>query len=123
MEREKSWNKITKIGKEIRDRLQKLSDKYQIKIFQTGIPALTTFTFKSENSLAYKTLITQEMLKKGYLAGNSIYVCLEHSKEIIDGYFDALDPIFSLISECESGRDIKELLKGPICHSGFKRLN
>ena len=123
MEREKSWNKITKIGKEIRDRLQKLSDKYQIKISQTGIPALTTFTFKGNNSLAYKTLITQEMLKKGYLAGNSIYVCLEHSKEIIDGYFDVLDPIFSLISECESGRDIKELLKGPICHSGFKRLN
>ena len=84
---------------------------------------ITTFTFKGNNSLAYKTLITQEMLKKGYLAGNSIYVCLEHSKEIIDGYFDVLDPIFSLISECESGRDIKKLLKGPICHSGFKRLN
>jgi glutamate-1-semialdehyde 2,1-aminomutase len=123
MEREKSWNKITKIGKEIRERLQKLSNKYQIKMSQSGIPALTTFKFQSDNSLAYKTLITQEMLKKGYLAGNSIYVCVEHSPEIIEGYFDALDPIFGLISECENGRDIKELLEGPICHGDFKRLN
>ncbi len=123
MEREKSWNKITKIGNQIRERLQKLSNKYEIKISQTGIPALTTFTFQSDNSLAYKTLITQEMLKKGYLAGNSIYVCIEHSPEIINGYFDALDPIFALIKECENGRDINELLEGPICHSGFKRLN
>ena len=29
----------------------------------------------------------------------------------------------SLINECEQGRDINSLLKGPICHSGFKRLN
>ena len=63
------------------------------------------------------------MLKKGYLAGNSVYVCLDHSDNIIDGYFEALDPIFSLIKECEEGRDIKELLDGPVCHDGFNRLN
>ena len=63
------------------------------------------------------------MLKKGYLAGNNIYVCLEHTDEIIDGYFDGIDPVFSLIGECENGRNINELLEGPICHSDFKRLN
>ena len=47
------------------------------------------------------------MLKKGYLAGNSVYVCLDHSDNIIDGYFEALDPIFSLIKECEE----EEILK------------
>jgi glutamate-1-semialdehyde 2,1-aminomutase len=63
------------------------------------------------------------MLKKGYLAGNSIYVCTEHTEDIISGYLDAIEPIFCLISECENGRDVKELLEGPICHNGFKRLN
>jgi glutamate-1-semialdehyde 2,1-aminomutase len=123
MEREKSWNKVTNIGIKIRDRLQKLSNKYQLKISFTGLPALTSIIFQSDNALAYKTLISQEMLKKGYLAGNSIYVCTEHSVEVINGYFDAIEPIFDLISQCENGRDVEKLLEGQICHSGFKRLN
>jgi len=41
----------------------------------------------------------------------------------LEGFFDALDPIFKTIKECEEGRDILSLLKGPVCHSGFKRLN
>jgi glutamate-1-semialdehyde 2,1-aminomutase len=84
---------------------------------------LTGYTFKSDNALAYKTLITQEMLAKGYLASNSVYVCTEHTPEVVDGYFDALDPLFATIKECEEGRDVMSLLKGPICHGGFKRLN
>ena len=40
------------------------------------------------------------MLSKGYLAGNSIYVSIDHSPEILSGYFDALDGIFKLINEC-----------------------
>jgi len=84
---------------------------------------LTGFTFKSKNALAYKTLITQEMLAKGYLASNSVYVCTEHTQEVLAGYFDALAPLFATIKECEDGRDVMSLLKGPICHGGFKRLN
>ena len=41
--------------------------------------------------------ITQEMLAKGYLAGNSVYVCTEHTPGVVDGYFEALDPVFGLI--------------------------
>jgi len=48
---------------------------------------------------------------------------MAHTPEVIDGYFDALDPVFSIIKECEEGRDVMSLLKGPVCHSGFKRLN
>jgi glutamate-1-semialdehyde 2,1-aminomutase len=68
-------------------------------------------------------LITQEMLARGYLAATSVYVCTEHTPEVVDGYFDHLDPVFALIRECEDGRDVLALLKGPVCHSGFKRLN
>jgi glutamate-1-semialdehyde 2,1-aminomutase len=123
MERVKSWETITETGLGIRAAWQQLADKHGLKIDHWGIPALTGFTFKSENALAYKTLITQEMLAKGYLASNSVYVCTEHTQEVIAGYFDALDPLFSTIKECEEGRDVMSLLNGPICHSGFKRLN
>lgn len=123
MGREKSWETITKTGLAIRDRWQQLADQHGLAISHWGLPALTGFTIQSSNALAYKTLITQEMLGKGFLAGNSVYVCIEHQPEVIDGYFDALDPIFGLIKECEDGHDVMSLLKGPLCHGGFKRLN
>lgn len=123
MEREESWHTITQTGLSIRKGWQQLADKHDLNIDHWGLPALTGFTFCSKNALAYKTLITQEMLAKGYLAGNSVYVATSHTPQVIDTYFDALDPVFKVISECEDGRDVLSLLKGPVCHAGFKRLN
>ena len=123
MERVKSWETITQTGLGIRQGWQRLSDKHGLKINHWGLAALTGFTFDSENALAYKTLITQEMLVKGYIAGNSVYVCTEHTPELVIEFFEVLDPIFGLIKECEEGRDVMDLLKGPVCHGGFKRLN
>ncbi len=123
MERERSWDYITQTGLKIRARWQQLADKHGLKIDHWGLPALTGFTFNSAHALAYKTYLTQEMLSKGYLASNSVYVSVEHTPEVIDGYFSHLDPVFSTIKECEEGRDVMSLLKGPVCHGGFKRLN
>lgn len=123
MERTQSWDTITKTGLNIRERWQLLADKHGLQIDHWGLPALTGYTFRSDNALAYKTLVTQEMLGKGYLAGNSVYVCTEHTPAILDSYFAELDPIFATIKECEEGLDVMSLLKGPVCHGGFKRLN
>ena len=123
MEKLKSWETITATGLGIREKWQALADKHGLDIEHWGLPALTGFSFKSENALAYKTLVTQEMLAKGYLAGNSVYVSTEHTPDIVDAFFDALDPVFGLVKECEDGREVKSLLKGPVCHGGFKRLN
>ncbi|MEQ1625922.1 MAG: aminotransferase class III, partial [Nitrospira sp.] len=51
------------------------------------------------------------------------YVCIEHTPDVVADFFAALDPIFMLVKECEEGRDVMGLLKGPVCHGGFKRLN
>ncbi|MBQ7622678.1 MAG: aminotransferase class III-fold pyridoxal phosphate-dependent enzyme, partial [Bacteroidales bacterium] len=103
IETERSWEKITAIGLENKRRWQALADKYGLKIKQWGIPALAGYTFDSPNALAYKTYITQEMLDKGYLASTSMYACICHTPEIIDGYFEALDGIFARIREFEDG--------------------
>ena len=123
MDKEKSWEKITSMGEEINKEWIKLSQEYELPITISGLAALTTFTFKSNNALAYKTLITQEMLKKGYLAATAVYVCTAHTPEIIKTYLENLKPLFQTIKECEEGRDIMTLLEGPIAHGGFKRLN
>ena len=64
------------------------------------------------------------MLKKNYLAANSVYVCTGHTNDIIDEYFEFLGPIFDTISQCENGgQNIDDLLDGQVCNKGFKRLN
>ncbi len=123
MEREQSWKTITKKGLKISSLWQSLANEYELEINTWGIPALSGFSFTSKDALAYKTYITQEMLKNGYLAGNSVYVCTEHNDGIIDRYFSKLSPIFKTIKKCEDGADIYSYIDGPLCHSGFKRLN
>ncbi|WDR06214.1 aminotransferase class III-fold pyridoxal phosphate-dependent enzyme [Devosia rhodophyticola] len=123
MEREKSWEVITRTGEAVTRGWHAMAARHGISIKTSGLAALTSFAFEGPNGLAYKTLITQELLDKGYLAGTSFYASIAHTPDIIDDYFTALDSVFSLIAECENGRDVMGLLKGPVCHSGFKRLN
>jgi hypothetical protein len=119
-----SWDVITGFGNEIRTGWSKLASKNGIEISHWGIPALAGFTIKSEKSQAYKTYITQEMLKRGYLAGNSVYSSTAHSSEIIDGYLENLDDIFSKIATFENqGEPASTFLDGLEAHSGFQRLN
>ena len=123
MEQTKSWEIITKMGQYITDQWQSIAKSTGIAIKTSGLPALTSFSIDSKFALEYKTLITQEMLKKSYLAGTSVYVATVHTKEIVDRFFAELEPVFALIKECEDGRDVKSFLDGPTCSSGFKRLN
>ena len=52
-----------------------------------------------------------------------MYTCLAHTDEVLNGYFYALDPIFADIRDFEDGKDVMKALEGPVCQSGFKRLN
>ena len=67
MEKTKSWEYVTKLGKKIKKEWTRLSKKYELPLQINGIDALPNFFFiKSQNSLEYKTLISQEMLKKNF---------------------------------------------------------
>ena len=123
MEKEHSWEKITSLGRYVNSLWTELADEHSLDISISGLPALTTLSFNSQQNLKYKTLITQECLKKGILASNVVYTCLAHSEELIDQYSEALKPVFSLIAECEDGRNIDELLDNGVCESGFGRYN
>lgn len=124
MEKTKSWEYITAIGNDMRNGWEKLANSHNLEINISGIPALSTYGFKSPNALAYKTLIAQEMLKKGFLASTNFYASTAHNQSYLEQYFNELDGVYGLISECEKGnKKIEDLLEGPICHGGFSRLN
>jgi glutamate-1-semialdehyde 2,1-aminomutase len=124
MENLKSWEVISSKGEKVRDGWIKLAKNHKINIEISGIAAMCSYSIKHKDALAYKTFITQEMLKKGFLASTSFYASIAHSNNNIKSYLEALDEIYYTISECEKGNiSILEILDGPICHSGFKRLN
>lgn len=124
MKEQESWAYVTDLGNKIRSDILSIANRYRLNITFAGLPSLTSFSFNSPNDLAYKTLLTQEMLKKGYLASTSIYISTAHNQSIVDNYLNSLDDIFALISKCEDGILLPDnLLEGPICTSGFTRLN
>ena len=123
MENIESWNIITGIGKKVRSSWSDLFKKHDIDFSISGIPSLSSYTFK-KNDLEIQTLITQEMLKKGFLASNRFYACIAHNNELLDSYFNAFDETLNSISKIKNSKtEIINKLNGPVRHSGFKRLN
>lgn len=123
MEESQSWVKISKTGESIGKLWQELGEKHELEIEVFGIPALNKFKINSPNWMKYKTLISQEMLKKGFLAANIVYVTLAHTDIILEQYGKALDEVFAQIAKCENGSSIDDMLETPICHTEFLRLN
>jgi len=123
MKKLKSWKIIDSNGKYIIKNWQKLAKNYGFQIEVKGLPALCSFVFKSKNNDKYKALITQELLKKGFLASNSVYSSISHKRSIIDNYFEELDKVFQKIQNCENGYNINKYLKFKIPLKKFERMN
>jgi len=124
MEKEKSWKKITYLGKKIFLIWKNLSKKHNLELKTSGLPSLAKFNFKGKNAQAYKTFITQEMLKHNFLAANGVYLSTAHNEKILNKYEQHLDEIFYKISKCEKGElNILSILKHPVSFNSFQRLN
>jgi glutamate-1-semialdehyde 2,1-aminomutase len=122
MEREKTWKKLIESGKLLNNEWRKLSEKYNLNLKISGIESITSFQFRQDLNLYFKTYITQEMLKMNYLASNLVFVTTKHTKKIILQYINSLDKIFNKLSKINTVAVIKSLLKGPVCQTTFKRL-
>ena len=123
MEREKSWVHITDTGNHIRKSWVDIFERHGIEYNLNGIAALPGFTITNYNSIASKTYITQEMLKSYYLAGTNFYASTCHTTEIIQGYLIEFEQVIDRISDCKNDEELINLIDGPLCHSGFERLN
>ena len=114
---------LIKIGKEIQEGWKKSAKKHNLAIVVSGMYPLGFFSFSYYNKpLVLKTLFTQLMLEKGFLATTAFYASYAHKKEQIKKYLEAVDEAFAFIFKAIKEGEPEKYLKGPICHSGFKRL-
>lgn len=121
-ERDHVPDKLAETGRHLTDGLRNIFRKYSLKIDIVGIPSVLIMTMEEEEPLVIKTIFTQEMLKRGFLASNMIYVSCAHTKTIVEEYLKAADQAFGEIARAQQEGRLKDMLKGDICHSGFKRL-
>ncbi|MFA4941298.1 MAG: aminotransferase class III-fold pyridoxal phosphate-dependent enzyme [Patescibacteria group bacterium] len=122
MQSKKVPKHIDFIGKNIGIGWKKIAKKYNLDINVDGPNPLINFTFNHKDSQKIKTLFTQEMLKRGFLATTTVYVCYSHKKEHIKKYLKSVDEVFNIISQATIKNKIDSLLEGPVAHSGFQRL-
>lgn len=87
-----------------------------------GYPALAHFAFDHEQAQTLKTLYVQQMLERGILAAHAIYVSLAHTDDLIEIYLRAIDEVFAEIGDALRKGQVEKRLKGPVAHSGFRRL-
>jgi glutamate-1-semialdehyde aminotransferase len=123
MERYSVQDHLVKLGKIIQDGWKSIARQAGLKIHVGSIYPLSHFDFQDGDPLVLKTLFTQEMLAKGYLAANSFYCSYAHKEEMVQQYLNIVEAVFVLIKKSLDNNNSRSLLKGPVCQSGFKRLN
>ncbi len=109
-------------GKKVKEVWSDLAKKNKLNVNVGGMDPVVHFSFNNEKTLALKTLFTQLMLEKGFLATTSYYASFAHKNEHLQKYFKAVDEVFLIILNAIQSGNVSSLLKGPICHSGFERL-
>lgn len=115
-------NYLVKAGKAIQDGWIKFARKSGVEIEVCGIYPLSHFSFKGDNQQVLKTLFTQLMLERGFLATGAFYASLAHKHGDIARYLNAAEECFRLISFAVKSGKPMNYLKAAVCQSGFKRL-
>ncbi len=114
---------LHKTGNIIKKGIKKAAERAGIEIEISGLEPLVHFEFLyGEESLAVRTLFSQEMLKRGFLASNAVYISFSFKSKYVSKYLKALEEVFMLLSEAIKDDKVHKLLDGPVAQKGFQRL-
>lgn len=103
--------KISFLGDYLRQELDKLGAEHKLHLKVSGIGSIVHIDF---GSLVRQTQFTRGMLKRGYLAGATIYLSFAHDIGVLIGYLSAVNEVLDTLNEVEDSQ--------PVAHAGFKRL-
>ncbi len=113
---------LSAMGKAVMEGWKEASKKNGLEINVDGIYPLGHFSFEHKQSLVLKTLFTQLMLERGFLATTAFYASYAHRESHVKDYLEAVDDIFAFIADAAKEGNPSKHLRGPVCHAGFKRL-
>ncbi len=123
MKRVKLSKHLMKVSAKVRTIWHFAAKKHGIEIETAEVPVILTLAFKGVDAKEAKTFFTQEMLRRGILAGGLFYASYAHKDSHLKIYAKAVDEVFALIASARAEGGIASQLLGPVAHSGFQRLN
>jgi len=114
---------VARIGRQLSASWMQLAETHLLPIeVVDACPALVHFRWVHSLANELRTLYTQLMLNRGFLAGQALYATLAHTEEIMEKYDRAIDEVFAHIAESLKKGTVHDELRGPVAHSGFRRL-
>ena len=114
--------RLVKTGQAVKQVWRDAAAHTGLEIHVSGLDPLAHLSFNGDDADAQRTLFTQEMLDRGFLAGTAFYAMAAHTDSDISDYGDACREVFGLIASAQATGSVANRLRGPIAHSGFKRL-
>lgn len=123
MDKDKSWLKICKTGKYIKKKIALLAHKNNISIKILGLDSIIIMQFDCSHNNLIKTFLTQEMLKRGFLSSNLIFISRSHNGKFVQKYLENLSQVFEIIGNNFSKKSFfkKNVKKESI--TGLGRVN
>lgn len=122
MEEENAPARIHQIGLKVKELWQSLGAESGLNVVTAGVPSIGTYSIEGFDPIVAKTFVTQEMLKRGFIAGNALYASIEHTDEVLDQYRANMLEVFQMISSTDGTEDLNMKLDGGPAQSGFQRL-
>ena len=110
------------IGAKVKDGWEAAAQAANLDIHVSGVPALAHFEFQDAGRQAVRTLYTQMMLERGYLATGSFYATFAHQDSHVEKFLDNVGEVFHRLARAVDADEIEALLQGPVAHTGFQRL-
>ena len=123
MEEEKSWEFISNQGKKVKEFWKVVFSKNAIDVEINGLDPLPRFQLNIPHHNKIKTLITYLMMKKGFIATDSMYICIKHDDETLQKYYNAFEQVLYEIKDVIGDEDKFDTYDIKEAYKGFQRLN
>jgi glutamate-1-semialdehyde aminotransferase len=114
---------LRRIGLMVRDGWRVAAERAGLPITIGGLVPMSSFAIQHKDAQAASTLFTQLMLEKGFLATKAFNATFAHQDQVIEEYLQAAEESFGVIAQALDRGTVRDLLKGPVAHTGFARLN
>jgi glutamate-1-semialdehyde 2,1-aminomutase len=113
---------LIRMGQMVQTGWQTVAERTGLTLEIGGIAPLSHFAFSGEQKQAARTLFTQLMLERGFLATGAFYATYAHQDSHLESYLEAVEDVFTILQEAWASGTVAAGLKGPLAHTGFRRL-
>jgi glutamate-1-semialdehyde aminotransferase len=116
---------IWKIGQKLKDGISISLKEHNLPIEIKGLPVHFVLVCKDcegKENLELKSLLIQEMAKRGILMGGYFNICFAHTERDVEKTLKAINETFDIMKQAVSAGNIKQFLVGAPVQPVFRKV-